>query len=381
MRAWLRDHGTDIAVIGVTSLLALPYSLKFLWAPLVDRIGAGGARRRRWLAGTQAALALLVGLLGWLDPVAGAAAVGTVCLLIAVAGATQDLAADAYRTEVCGPAERAPGASAFVLGYRVGMLLAVWGGLALAGDLGWRTVFLGLAGLLAVQALISRWRPEPPPAPPATLAELVVLPAQVLWARFAWATAAVLLFSAAVRAADALAGTLAVTFLQERYGTADTGFLRGGVGLAATVAGTALAGVLGAWLGTGRLLVLATILGGASNLAYAWLAAAGGGLWAGGAAVAVEQACGGLLGTALVAWFMGLCDPRCAAGQYALLTAASSLPGILLGSLTGVWQKELGWTGFFALTAAIAVPAIILLPLVLRDRPCAAPSSSSSPPP
>ena len=368
LRLWLLDGGVGLAALGMFSLVALPYSLKAVWSPLVDRWGIGVGRRRAWLAATPAAMAAGFAGLAAIDPAPGMAqAVILVAIVIAFFSASQDIAADAYRTERCDESHRGPGASAFVIGYRLAFVSSGWWVLELKGVAGWRGALLACAALMALLAVLALRRREPPPSPPVRLDELVVMPFRLLWSRFGMALLAVAVLAVSVRAADQMLGNVAVVFLKKAVamGDADIGRLRSGFGLPVMILGS----LAGAWMvqrwGLARALAVAVVLAAVSNAGYAVAA------WAPqmpvvATAVLVEVWCSAVLGTAMVAWFMSLCEARCAATQYALLSSAPLLPGMVLVPFAGVWAAHLGWTWFFMATVLVAVPAVLALPWACR---------------
>ena len=161
-QAWMASEGVDLAVIGVFSLVGLPYAVKYLWAPVMDRfVPPFLGRRRGWMLVTQAALVVAVATMAFSDPKAAPGAVAVLCLLVAFFSASQDIVVDAWRTEVLAPEELGPGAGVHILGYRVAMLTSGAVALILADRMPWRLVYLLMAGSLTVGIAASLLSPEP----------------------------------------------------------------------------------------------------------------------------------------------------------------------------------------------------------------------------
>ena len=162
LQAWMKDAQVDLGVIGWFSLIGLPYTLKFLWAPFLDRfVPPFLGRRRGWLLVTQVGLLVAIAAMSLQDPKEALQLLAINALVIAFLSATQDIASDAYRTDVLEPAELGLGASTWVLGYRVAILVAGSLALILADYMSWQLVYLLLAGLMAIGIITTLWAPEP----------------------------------------------------------------------------------------------------------------------------------------------------------------------------------------------------------------------------
>jgi len=425
LQAWLTVEGLDITTIGFFALAGLPYTFKFVWAPLADRFEPPllGGRRRSWLLVTQFGLAALCLAMATLDPKTSVAAVGACAVAIAFLSASQDIVFDAYRTDLLDERERGAGAAVSVLGYRLAMLVS--GGLALIiADqwLGWPNMFRLMAGLFGLMALVTLWSPKPAPAE--TLRsdvrrELIGFVAmigvgvasfwllqQLPWhwmgsGRFAdlaaktisLVIALVLALQAARRAGfpsflapwdaffsreraawllalivlyklgDAFAGSLSTSFLIRGAGFSPTevGAVNKVLGLAATIVG-ALAG--GAWLAKRPLyhsLMLFGVLQAVSNFGY-WLISVLPKSYALMAtAIGFENLCGGMGTAAFVAFLIALTDRRFSAAQYALLSALAAVGRVYVGPVSGVMVAAFGWPVFFVFSVVAAVPGLLLL--------------------
>lgn len=363
LTAWMRSVDVDLATIGAFALVSLPYNLKFLWAPLMDRYRLPFLDRRRgWMLLLQGALLLSSGLLGSVDPRGRPSTLAALALLVAFLSASNDIVTDAYRTDVLAPQERGSGTAVFVMGYRMALIASTAGALILSDHLSWRLVYWGMAALMLIGMAGTLLAPAPRdvvPAP-ASLRDAVVAPlAEILGReRVAGIIVVVLLY----KVGDAVASHLLTPFLLDvGFGRSEIGAVQKGLGLAATIVGALVGGGLLARLGLRRSLIAFGLLQAGANTLYIVLARAGANyvlfVWA----VGVDSLCGGLGTAAFVALMMSLCDPRYTAFQYALVSSASSLGGRVL-SVAGGWLAErFGWPTFFAVTIAAAAPALALL--------------------
>lgn len=360
LQAWLTVEGIAIATIGLFALTGLPYTLKFLWAPLVDRfVPLPLGRRRAWLLLTQTVLALALAGLAALDPHHQLLLIAAFALLIAFFSATFDMAFDALRTDILRPEERGLGAALSVTGYRLAMLVAGALALILGEHWGWSNTFLLMAGLMAITLVVTLLTPEPAGVhAPRSLAEAVSGPFKAFFARpEAWG---LILLVILYKLGDAFAGSLTTAFLIRGAGftPTDVGLVNKGFGLAATLIG-ALAG--GLWLmrlGLFRALMLFGILQAVTNLGFLALALTGHNYPLMVLAVGLENLAGGMGTAAFVALLMGLCEVRYSATQFALLSALASLGRVLLGPLAGGMVTWLDWPLFFVLTFLAALPGL-----------------------
>lgn len=365
LQAWLTVEGVDVRTIGVFSLVGLPYVCKFLWAPLLDRYQPGWpGRRRDWMLLTQVLLAALLFMAGY-----GGLAAGGLPLLAAMAvaiaflSATQDVAVDAYRSEVLHERERGFGAAVSVTGYRLGMLAAGAGALLLADHLGFARVYEIMALLLLLGAAASLLGPDLPPnvRPPSDLVSAVIEPLSEYFRREAALSLLVLVFL--YKLGDAFAGSLSTLFLIGQLGftLTEVGTVAKGLGLAASVAGALYGGVMMQRLGLYRSLLLFAWLQAFTNLGFGLLALLGKSYAAMVAVVGLENLAGGMGTAAYLALLMAICDRRYTATQFALLSAVASLGRVLSGPPAGYMVKAAGWPAFFAMTFVLALPAIVLL--------------------
>lgn len=387
--AWFIEAGASLTEAGLVSLVGLAYGFKFLWSPLVDRLPLPPftptlGRRRGWLLASQLALAggLLALAAGDPDSMRGWTVV--CAAIVAFASATQDIAVDAYRTEILEEDKLGAGAAALVFGYRVAMVVSGGGALILAGTLGWGWAYGAMAALMGVGIVAVLVNPEPdPPARPAPAAaglqfwpwvrDAVIGPFAEFMTRPGWI--AVLLFVALYKYGDALLGVMATPFyLKIGFSLAEIGVVSKGFGLAMTLAGAALGGVLVARYGIVRALLFAGVLQAASNLVFVFQAWIGYSLPALVATIGVENLTGGMGTTAFVAYLSSLCNRAYTATQYALLSSMMANARILFASGGGWVAEQVDWIAFFLISTAAAAPGLLLLLWMMRRYPASEPA-------
>jgi PAT family beta-lactamase induction signal transducer AmpG len=373
LQAWLTVEGVDLATIGLITLVGIPYTWKFLWSPVMDRFVPPLGRRRGWLVITQVAIVVGLAAMAFTSPRTEIVLLASLALFVAFASASQDIAVDAYRTDVSSPEQRGVMAALGVLGYRLAMLTSGALALVLAGGsswieaFGWRSTYLLMAALMGIGIVAALWGREPPVSapPPRTLQEAFVEPLREFFSRpGAWV---LLVLIVLYKLGDAFALSLSTAFLIRGPGFSldDVGYVNKGMGLAATIVGVLFGGVTMVKLGLYRSLMVFGILQAISNLAYMWLAAAGKSYPLLFLAVGFDNIAGGMGTAAFVALLMALCDHRFTATQYALLSALSAVGRVYVGPAAGYMTdpKYLGmeWTAFFLVTFLVALPGLALL--------------------
>jgi len=388
---WMRSIGVDIRVVGLLTLAQAPWSLKVLWSPLLDRYAPPWlGRRRGWMAVTQVALCVLglalAGVGGHPDT---PWVVGALALAIAAAAATQDIVIDAYAVEVLRPDEQGVAVGARTAFYRAAMFIAGGASITLAGRYSWPAVNVGLA-LLYLPMLLVTWRapePEHPPKPPATLREAVWQPLLGLFARPR--ALEILGFVVCYKLADNLAGALIRPFLVDMgYSAADRGVALATIGLAATLGGTFLGGLITTAVGLGHALWGFGFLQVFSNLGYVLVASSEVNRPLMFGATGFESFTSGLGTGAFAVLLLRLTEKRFSATQYALFTSLFGLPRLISGPLCGFLVATFGWRTFFWITIAAGVPGLLLLqrfvPLGTREPavepPEPAPGEDAVPP-
>ncbi len=366
LQTWMTNAGLDLTTIGLFSAVAIPYSFKFAWAPLLDRFRLPFlGRRRGWLLATQLALGVGIAALGAIGPGAPVR-LAIAALIVAFLSATQDVVADAYRSDTLRPEERAAGAATFVLGYRIAMLLAGAFALVLSDIIVWPAVYVLLGGVMVACSLVTWFAPEPPPIEaPATLAEAVVRPFLSYFRRRGALLALVVLVL--YRLGDAFAEAMISPFLVKTgFTNSQIGAWNQGLGLAATISGALLSGGLVARLGMKRSLLAFGAFQAATNVLYLALALVGKNLPLLVLAIGVDNLAKGLGTAAFVAFLMSLCEARFSATQYALLSSLGTFGARTLAAGSGTLAKNLGWPAFFGFTIALAIPGLLAMALLPR---------------
>ena len=386
LTAWLASDGVDKTTIGLFALVSLPYNLKFLWAPLMDRFKLPFlSRRRGWIFLTQWLLFGAIGIMATLSPSTAPDAVAIAALLVAFISASQDIVSDAYRTDILPAHERASGTAVFVAGYRVAMIVAGAGALILSDHVSWEVVYLLLGGMVALSSLATLLAPKPSyeVKPPASWQEAVVVPVREFFSRrgsVRW-TLSMLTIVGLYKVGDAIAGHMLIPFMLDvGFSRTEVGAILKGLGLAATIGGALLGGGLVAKWGLRRTLIGFGILQAIANLLYASLAITGKDYTLMTVAIGVDNLCGGLGTAAFVAFLMTLCNQRFTAFQYALLSSLSSVAGRFLGAGGGWMVEAWDWPLFFIVTILAAVPALVLLFIsdVPEEQPESAPAGTDS---
>ncbi len=363
LQAWLTVAGVDIRAIGLFALVAVPYTFKFLWAPLLDRfVPPALGRRRGWMLLTQIALAGTIAAMAGLSPAEAPLAVAALALGVAFVSATQDVAVDAYRADVLVPRERGFGAALSVGGYRMAMLVS--GGLALilADRYGFENAYVLMAALMLVGVAATLAAPAPPPGrAPESIAAAYQGPIRELIGRRG--ALALLALVVLYKIGDAFAGTLTTAFLIRGVGfePGEVGAIYKGLGLGVTLLGLLAGGTLLARLGVYRALMLFGALQALTNLGFLALTVAGRDYLVMAAVVGLENLAGGMGTAAFVALLMGLCDRRYTATQYALLSALAAVGRVFVGPPSGYLVAGVGWANFFLLTFVAALPGLWLL--------------------
>ena len=369
LQAWMTIEGVDLTTIGLFSLVTLPYSLKFLWAPLMDRyVPPLLGRRRGWLILTQIGLLVSIAAMGFQDPERTLQLLAFNAVLIAFFSASQDVVFDAYRIDVLDEREMGAGAALGVLGYRIALI--VTGSLAfiLADQMPWSVVYLLMAGLMIVGIVAAIRAPDPvDESPPTSIGAAVVEPFVDLFnpTGLLWGIL-ILLFIIFYQLPDRFAQNMATPFLlQIGFSQTEIGAIQGGIGIGATIVGVLLGGAVVAELGLNRSVWVVAALQILSNLAYYWVAMTGPNEWILVAVVIIENLAGGMVTAVFVALLMSLCSKKYSATQYALLSSLMAAARDVIVAPAGRVAEATGWPTFFLLTLAVGIPALLMLPLLV----------------
>jgi MFS transporter, PAT family, beta-lactamase induction signal transducer AmpG len=383
---WMTDRGVDLGTIGLFSLAGLPYTFKFIWAPVVDALDVpflsrALGRRRGWLVFSQLVLAATIVFLGFLDPVAAPLALAFAALMVAAASATQDIVIDAFRVESLDTSEQAAGMASYVFAYRIGMLVSGAGVIVLVAWLEllgvprnqvWMWGYVAAAAFVSIglfAALMAREPDAPaslqPGKPRGDAVTRVLTTAVEAFREFLTrdAAIAVLLFVVLFKFCDAFAGVLTGPFvISIGFDKAAYAGIVKGVGLAALLVGGVAGGVVARALPLVTSLWIAAFLQMASNFVFVWQAWVGVNHAALTTTIIVENFTGAIGTVIFVAYLSALCHERAhTATQFALLTALASVGRTTLASGGGFVAEAAGWSVFFTITALAAIPSLILL--------------------
>lgn len=373
----LRDVGLDLGSIGLISLASFFYLLKFAWAPLLDRyafpLTAFLGRRRSWLLVSQ--VTVMVGLfaLAYTTPEHGVAGLVLWVLIASFAGATQDAVVDAYRIEIAPAPAQAALAATYVLGYRIGLILAGAGALYLADFRGWTSAYLAMASLMLLPIAATLLCREPV-APEATVVRRIDF-VGAFWQPFTSFFSSnglalglvLLLFVGFFKFPDQVIGVMAGPFyLDSGFTKSDIATVSKLYGVWMGIAGAFLGGVAVAAFGLRRMLFLAAIGVALSNLAFLLMAQNPSQIWAFYTAISADNLFQGFAGVVLVAFMSSLTDRNFTATQYALLVSLANLPGKFAGGVSGFLVEATSYSTFFLLSALTVIPTLGLLAWLWR---------------
>jgi PAT family beta-lactamase induction signal transducer AmpG len=363
LQAWMTKKGVDLTWIGMISLVQIPYTLKFLWSPFLDRfILPFLGRRRGWLIVTQITLMVAIVALGYSDPVKYTGLMIVAAVLVAFFSATQDIVIDAYRREDLSDEELGLGSSMYIYGYRLGMLLASGGGLIMADHMPFSQVYFIMSLCMLPGIITTLLTPEPElvSGAPQTMREAVVGPLVDYFRRSGavWILVFILLY----KIGDTMASGITMPFyLKTGFSMTEVGTVVKFFGTAATLIGAFLGGVLLLKLGINRGLWIFGILQALSTAGFAILARIGYNINMLSGVIAFENLSSGMGTAAFVAFMASITNKKYTATQYALLTSIMGLSRLLASSVTGFLAKNMGWQSFFIFCTLIAIPGMLLL--------------------
>ena len=363
LQAWMTEKGVDLTWIGMISLVQIPYTWKFLWAPFLDRfVPPFLGRRRGWLLIAQIALVIAIIGLGYSDPVNNTGLMIVAAVLVAFFSATQDIVIDAYRREDLADEELGLGSSMYVYGYRLGMLLASGGGLIMADHMHFSHVYFIMSLFMLPGIVTTLLTPEPAVVAgrPQTMKEAVLDPFVDYFSRNGaiWILVFILLY----KIGDTMASGITMPFyLETGFSKTEIGTVVKFFGTAATLIGAFLGGVLLLKLGINRGLWIFGILQALSTAGFAILSRIGYNIAMLSGVIAFENLSSGMGTAAFVAFMASITNKKFTATQYALLTGIMGLSRQLASSVTGFMAKHMGWPGFFIFCTLIAIPGMLLL--------------------
>jgi PAT family beta-lactamase induction signal transducer AmpG len=384
LRVWMADRGVDLGTIGLLSLAGLPYTLKFLWAPVVDAwqipyLSSRLGRRRSWLIASQLVLMATIVFLGTRDPISAPLMVGLAALLVAFASATQDIVVDAFRVQSLPTDEQAAGMASYVAAYRIGMLASGAGVIGLSGWLElqgfskqavWPLAYAAAAALVLIGMGATLLAREPAsaakdPAQGHGAMRRLYETARDSFAEFLTrdAAVAILAFVVLYKLCDALAGAMTAPFvLSLGYSKVQYATIVKGVGLAALLIGGFAGGSIMRAMSLASALLVGAILQSVSILAFVWLGWQPLSMEALTVAIVIENFATAIGTVIFVAYLSALCsNPLHTATQYALLTALASSGRTFFAAGTGYAAKFLGWPAFFVACVLTIIPALALM--------------------
>jgi PAT family beta-lactamase induction signal transducer AmpG len=389
---WMSESGVDLGTIGLFALVGTPYTLKFLWAPLVDALHVpfftrAFGRRRGWLLFSQLLLIGSILLLALTDPARSPLFVALGALLVAAMSSTQDIVVDAFRVESLPESEQAAGMASYVAAYRIGTLVSTAGalfvvsgfqktaGFALGAAWMWGYFVMAALVLIGTATALAATEPEQSARTEAATrtetAFIRVLNAAVgafsefLTRRDAWAALA---FVVLFKFTDAFSGTMTAPFVIDLgFTRTDYAAIVKGVGLAATLIGGFAGGFVARRYSLATSLWIGGVVQALANLSFSWLALVGVNQWALAVAITAENFTSAIGTVIFVAYLSALCrNPLHTATQYALLTALAAVGRTYLSAGAGFVAKATGWPLFFAICVLVAVPSLILLAWLQR---------------
>lgn len=413
---WMRENGIELSTIGFLSWVGLAYSLKFLWAPLVDKVdapvlGRWLGRRRGWMLLSQLVVAAALIGMALVQPEEGRLVLagfvldhllvfGALALVVAFASATQDIVIDAWRIEVADSNEQQGLlTSTSTLGYRGALLVTDALILIFAAGIGWSWSYqvmallmgVGVAATLAARepaaSVQAAALPHPALFTPQGLFDAVIGPFVAFFREHGQWALLMLAVISLYRLPDFMMGPMANPFYADLGIAKETvGAVRGSAGLVATVLGVAAAGLCAVRFGFVPTLLAGAVLGPGSNLAFAYLALHGADAGVFTAAMVIDNFCNGFAGVALVGYMSSLTNIGYTATQYALLSSFYALLGKVLKGLSGwaVEQLEVGrtlleaYSLFFTATALVGIPAVLLCVVLARRHPTAPPAGKTT---
>ncbi len=380
LSAWLKEADVELSTVSTFAWLGFAYSLKFLWAPIVDSLRLPVltkifGRRRAWMLLAQLSIGASLLLLAGIDPKHNIEAFAAVAFAVAFSSATQDIVIDAYRIECAEVRMQGVLAAAYQYGYRVAMLISMAGALALAEYAPWSVTYMAMAGCMAIGIVTTLWCQEPIVAIEAGInggltalqkisawiTHAVIEPFADFFSRFGRVAIVLLAFISLYRISDYVLGILANPFyLDIGYSKLQVAGIAKIYGLWVTLFGVGAGGWAVVRYGVARCLIIATTLIASTNLFFAAMAAIGPEPWMLIVTISADNLAQGFSGTVLIAYLSSLTNLSFTATQYALLSSFMSLLGKFTAGFSGDVQETIGWFGFFLYAAALGVPAILL---------------------
>jgi MFS transporter, PAT family, beta-lactamase induction signal transducer AmpG len=363
LQAWMTDEKVNLAVIGLFSLVGIPYTVKFLWSPFLDRyVPPFMGRRRGWMLISQILLMIAIGTFYLVKPAESPWTVAILAVFVTFFSASQDVVIDAYRRELLPDEELGLGASMSSNGYRIGMLISGAFALFLADRIQWNYVYLLLAGALSIGMITAFLGPNSDEQiiPPKSLRESVIEPFTEYFKRRG--AYEILAFVILYKIGDVMAANMTTPFiLNIGFSKTDLAIIAKTFGIIALIVGGLAGGILIIRIGLFNALLIFGILQAVSTLFFSALVSVGAYYNILVATVTFENLTSGMGASAFIAFMATLCNKRFTATQYALLSSLMGIPRVIIASPTGFLAEKLGWVYFFVFCALAAIPGLVFL--------------------
>jgi PAT family beta-lactamase induction signal transducer AmpG len=363
--AWLRIENIDLKVIGLFSLIQLPFTWKFFWAPIFDRYKILMGRRRGWLLIFQILLLFSIASLGFFNAAIDLKTIALISFLIAIFSASHDVVIDAYRREILDDAELGIGNAIHVNAYKISSLIPGSLSLILADMISWQSVFLitSLFMLVGIGMTLTVKEPHIKYIQPKNFKDSVIQPFISFFKKNGRENALyILLFIFLYKLGDSMATALVTPFyIDLNFSMTEIGIIAKNAGLWASVIGGFLGGIWMIKIGINKALWIFGFLQLVTIIPFIVLSMVGHNLILLGITVGLESFAMGLGTTALIAFISKQTDPRYTATQFALFTSLASIPRSITNASTGFIVESLGWTNFFYLCFMLAIPGMLLL--------------------
>jgi len=391
LTAWLATADVGMVEIGMFAWIGILYSLKFIWAPLVDRLPLPLltrwlGRRRGWMLIAQVGIVGALTALAFLDPEVELVSIAWCALAVAFASATQDIVIDAYRIEAVEPKVQGAMAAAYQTGYRLGIVLAGAGALFLAQFVSWQVAYLAMAASMGIGMITVLIIDEPDRRVPL---EVKAAPDRASWpARLSrgfmnafagpfveffrrngeWALV-LLIFIGFYRVTDMVLGVMANPFyIDIGFSLPEIASVTKLFGIIVTLTGAVFGGVAIARFGLGGPLIFGAVILALTNLFFVGMALVGSELWFLIITISADNFAAGFTGTVFIAYLSGLTNVNYTATQYALFSSLMTLPGKIMGGFSGFIVEATDWVSFFLYASAMGIPGIVLAVIVVRRQ-------------
>jgi PAT family beta-lactamase induction signal transducer AmpG len=363
LQGWMAKEKVDLTTIGLFALVGVPYTIKFLWAPLMDRyVPPLLGRRRGWILVAQIVLMISICMLGFTNPASSPYTTALFALLVAFFSASQDIAIDAYRTDLLHTQETGVGASLYVAGYRVGFpIFSSSIGFILSDYLPWSTIYMIMAGgmLIGVAATLMGPEPEVKVSHPSKLKDAIILPFVEFFKRTG--AGEILVFVVLYRLTDVIGTALLTAFLVKTgFSGLTIGTAKGLLWIPLLIGGI-IGGATMLKIGVYRSLWVFGILAALSNLFYMALASAGPSVPMLAAALSFDYLCNGMATSAFSAFLMTAVNKKYTATQFALLTSFMAQARVYLAAPAGWFADRMGWQTYFLFSMFLALPGLLML--------------------